>query len=126
MKPSFILALLAVAIALPSFAQVPAGDGDRASTPPGSSRDGAGPSDGAIKGGSIAPGESGGVPNDKSLTPSAERAMNRCNDLEGALREQCLRQERGPNAGGSTGGTSAPGPGAPPSPREAPPPQNPR
>lgn len=121
MKPSYVLALLALAVALPSLAQVPSGDGDRASTPPGTSRDGAAPSDGAIKGGAIAPGETGGMP-DKSATPSSERAMNRCNDLEGTLREQCLRQQRG----ASTGGASAPGPGAPPSPREAPPPQNPR
>lgn len=117
-----VLSVLTLAIALPALAQVPSGDGDRASTPPGTSRDGTAPSDGAIKGGSIAPGESGGVPAGKSVTPSAERAMNRCNDLEGVLREQCLRQERG----GGSGATSAPGPATPPSPREAPPPQNPR
>lgn len=104
------------------FAQTPGAEGDRGSTPPGTSRDGAAPGEGAIKGGSIAPGETGGVPNDKSVTPPAERAANRCNDLEGTLREQCLRQNRD----ASSGGTAAPGPAAPPSPREAPPPQNPR
>ena len=82
-------------------------------------RDGSRPSDGAIKGGSILPGENAGVPSDKS-----DKAQNRCNDLNGTLREQCLAQEQG----ASTGGTRAPDAdiAKPPPTREAPPPQNPR
>ena len=82
----------------------------------GASRDGSRPADGAIKGGSILPGESGGMPSDK--------AQNRCNDLSGTLREQCLKQEQG----SSSGATGLPGSevGTPAPTREAPPPQNPR
>jgi hypothetical protein len=82
----------------------------------GAARDGSRPSDGAIKGGSIVPGESAGMPTDK--------AKNRCNDLTGTLREQCLAQEQG----ASTGGTRVPDADVakPPPTREAPPPQNPR
>ena len=113
---------IAIAIFLVSplmaFAQNPAGDGVRGSTPPGTSRDGGAPSDGAIKGGTILPGENAGMPN-KAPT---ERAENRCNDLSGTLREQCLKQEQN----SSTGGRSAPGPAEAVSPRETPPPQNPR
>jgi hypothetical protein len=56
--------------------------------------------------------------------PSTERAKRRCNELNGTLREQCLLQEQG----ASTGGTRAPDPDITKStsPREAPPPQNPR
>ena len=78
--------------------------------------DGARPADGAIKGGStILPGEKSGVPTDSST--------NRCQDLSGTLREQCLAQERG----ASTGGTRSPDVDVakPPPQREAPPPQNP-
>jgi hypothetical protein len=81
--------------------------------------DGTRPADGAIKGGSILPGENAGVPSDKS-----DKAQNRCNDLNGTLREQCLAQEQG----ASTGGTRVPDAdiAKPPPTREAPPPQNPR
>lgn len=61
----------------------------RGSAPLGTAQDGSRPADGAIKGGTIAPGESGGMP---------ERKPNRCYDLSGTLREDCLRQER--EAGG--------------------------
>ena len=81
----------------------------------GANTEGSRPSDGAIKGGSILPGETAGMPD--------ERAKNRCADLQGTLREQCLAQERG----ASTGGTRVPDPdmAKPPPAREAPPPQNP-
>src|SRR5262249_58248885 len=46
----------------PAFAQT-TGDPSRGNTPPGMSQDGSGPADGAIKGGSIRPGESAGQPN---------------------------------------------------------------
>jgi hypothetical protein len=68
-----------------SFAQS-TGDAQRGSTPPGSSRDGSRPADGAITGGSVLPGESGGVPNAGASAPS------RCDELSGTLREQCLRE----------------------------------
>ena len=82
----------------------------------GAARDGSRPADGAIKGGSILPGESGGMPTDK--------AQNRCNDLSGTLKEQCLKQEQGVSSGGTRVPDSEVGNPAPT--REAPPPQNPR
>jgi hypothetical protein len=113
--------MVLLAFASVALAQAPAGDVG-ASAGQGA-RDGSRPSDGAITGGSIAPGETGGVPDSGKGKPS-DRAVSRCNDLTGTLREQCLLQEQGAN----TGGTRAPdiGVAKPPSPREAPPPQNPR
>ena len=70
-------------------------EGDRGSTPPGSARDGSAPSDGAIKGGAILPGEASGIPDGSpGATPPADRAMSRCYELSGTLREQCLREAR--------------------------------
>ena len=60
---------------------------ERGSIPPGQSRDGAAPSDGAIKGGAILPGETGGMPE------------KRCDELSGSLREDCLKREREAGAG---------------------------
>ena len=60
---------------------------ERGSPPLGQSRDGAGPSDGALKGGSILPGESAGIPDQ----PKNDK---RCRELSGTLREDCLKQER--------------------------------
>jgi hypothetical protein len=89
------LALAVLAFSLPAFAQ------QRGNTPPGMSTDGARPADGAIKGGSaIAPGETAGMPNKQ--VPSAER-MDRCRDLKGSLREDCMMKERS-----AAGGSSAP------------------
>jgi hypothetical protein len=100
-----------------ALAQSPGNDAGAAGR---GARDGSSPADGAITGGSIAPGESAGMPSDRPT----DRAKNRCGDLRGTLREQCLKQEQG----ASSGGTRAPEPDVvrPPSPREAPPPQNPR
>lgn len=83
-----------------SFAQAPM-IGERGSIPPGSSQDGSRPADGAIKGGSILPGESGGVP-DASAGASApsERAISRCMELKGTLRADCLRRVEDASAGG--------------------------
>lgn len=76
-------------------------DGERGSTPPGLSQDGSRPAEGAIKGGSIAPGESGGVPDRAGgsaaaggTAGSSASDLARCYQLEGSLREQCLAQER--------------------------------
>ena len=65
----------------------PAQDGTRGSIPPGESRDGGKPSDGALKGGTILPGESSGI-------PDRAKMEKRCDELSGTLREDCLRQER--------------------------------
>src|SRR3954466_14412672 len=87
--------------------------------------DGSRPGDGAITGGSIVPGETGGVPGVGRSDNPRER-LKRCNELTGTLRDQCLAQERS----SSTGGASIPGtaPGAAdakaPGPRIDPPPQN--
>jgi hypothetical protein len=72
------------------------GDANRGSTPPGLSQDGARPAEGAIKGGSIAPGESGGMPQKSPDRPAASGGTSsktaRCYQLEGTLREQCLQK----------------------------------
>jgi len=103
-------------LAFPGLAQ-PTTD-NPSSTPlgKGSAPGGTGPADGAIKGGSIVPGESSGVPTD--------RQVSRCADLAGTLREQCLTQEKG----AASGGTTLPDADVvkPPTTREAPPPQNPQ
>ena len=100
-------------------AQAQGGEENRGSLPPGATTDGSRPGDGAINGGSIVPGESGGVPK----TAPAERDK-RCNELSGTLRDDCLLKEQSSN----TGPTKAPDSGGAktaPS-RDAPPPQNPR
>ena len=90
---------------------------ERGAIPPGLSQDGSRPAEGALKGGTIQPGEASGVPE--------RRATRRCQDLQGVLREQCLR-----DLDSASGGASAPPPGLPGvvtrEPRSAPPPQNPR
>ena len=105
-----VAAIAALAFASLSYAQAPGGTGgQRGSTGPGMSQDGSRPADGAITGGSIAPGETGGVPdNSKGAPTSSERAISRCNDLSGTLREQCLLQESGASAGGRSCGGRAP------------------
>ena len=103
-------------LALPGLAQ-PTTD-NPSSTPlgKGTAPDGTRPADGAIKGGSIVPGETSGMPTD--------RQISRCADLTGTLREQCLAQEKG----AASGGTTPPDADVvkPPTTREAPPPQNPQ
>jgi hypothetical protein len=116
------------AAALLGFAGVSAaqgtGEGTRGTTPPGRSTDGSRPSDGAINGGTILPGERSGVPGSGGTKSPSVDGDRRCNDLSGSLREQCLLQERG----SSTGGTrdSAPGADRPAEPSTAPPPQKTR
>jgi hypothetical protein len=93
----------------------PSGDTGRGSTPPGTSRDGSAPGDGAITGGSINPGERSGVPQ-----------KQRCNELEGILREQCMRDVERAGGGRTVPPSKAPVGGSEIEPRVAPPPQNPR
>jgi hypothetical protein len=71
------------------------------------------PSDGAIKGGSVLPGETSGIPDERRLPAPTPSGVERCKELSGTLREQCLEQERKASAGA----TRAPG---------EPPPQEPR
>ena len=69
----------------------------RGSAPPGTSQDGSRPDEGAIKGGSI-DGTKGG---DKAR--ERNREVERCRDLEGTLREQCVadaRKSKGSQPGG--------------------------
>lgn len=70
---SILRLLLLCALAGSAYAQ----NGDRASKP----------ADGAIKGGSILPGEQGGV-------PDARKMRERCEEMSGTLREDCLKQQR--------------------------------
>jgi hypothetical protein len=113
-----LVILLAVAVG-PSLAQSRGGPAERGSTPPGISQDGSGPSEGAIEGGSSLRGGTGDNPG------GAESAVNRCRELKGALREQCLR-----DIDASAGRPRAPQtPSSPPIGRDPvtdPPPQNPR
>jgi hypothetical protein len=81
MRHLLVMVLLAIA------SGVSAQTGERGSVPPGQSRDGAAPSDGALKGGTILPGESAGM-------PDRARMERRCDELTGTLREDCLKQER--------------------------------
>jgi hypothetical protein len=69
-------------------------NGERASTPPGTSQDGAKPADGALKGGSILPGEQSGLPDERKM-------RERCDELSGTLREDCLKQQRDAGMGGT-------------------------
>lgn len=72
------------------------------------------PSDGAIKGGSVLPGEQSGIPDNRPTPVPTPSGVERCNELSGTLREQCLEKER---ESAASGATRAPG---------EPPPQEPR
>jgi hypothetical protein len=74
-----LLAVLTMAFAAAAFSQ--SGE-QRGSIPPGESKDGAAPSDGAIKGGTILPGETSGIPDGRSPNAPSERAA-RCLELQG-------------------------------------------
>ena len=78
---------LSTVILLSIASTVCAQNEERGSPPLGQSRDGAGPAHGALKGGTILPGESAGIPDDKKI-------KQRCEELSGSLREDCLKQER--------------------------------
>lgn len=93
------ITLAVLAFSLPALSQT----GQRGNTPPGMSTDGARPADGAIKGGtSIAPGESGGMPSTKELPSTSAERLERCRELKGSLREDCLKDERSSASGGSS------------------------
>ena len=78
------LGLLATVLAVTtSVAFGQAGEGEkRGSIPVGTSQDGSGPSDGAIKGGILKP--------EMGAGKEPLRDVNRCKELSGTLREECL------------------------------------
>jgi hypothetical protein len=106
------VALLALFLTGAAFAQTP-GMGETRPTVPGA-RDGGAPADGAIKGGSVKERDPAVEPGKREA--DSDRAISRCNELSGTLREDCLREERNAGAGGTR----------PSEPATAPPPQNPR
>ena len=108
------LLLAAFLLAFSGFAAAQSTDEPRGSIPPGSAADGSRPSDGAIKGGSIQPGETGGLPDERA---------KRCKEQVGTLREDCLKKEQDANTG--AGAPDKGGARTEPE-RDAPPPQNPR
>jgi len=112
MMSALRIALLALFLSGAAFAQTP-GMGETRPTVPGS-RDGGTPADGAIKGGSVKERDPAIEPGKREA--DSDRAISRCNELSGTLREDCLRQERNAGAGGTR----------PSEPATAPPPQNPR
>ena len=91
------LMLVLAFLTLPALAQT---DAPRGNTPPGMSQDGSRPADGAIKGGSILPGEKAGTPDQSPTSPRSER-LARCDEMTGLLREQCLDKERNAATGSS-------------------------
>jgi hypothetical protein len=115
-----MLRILALSLFLAVSPSLLAQGEQRGTAPPGTSGDGSRPADGAIKGGTILPGERGGMPENAA---SPERRVARCNELSGTLRDDCLRREQDASTG-DTRGPDIYGPrSVPPS---APPPQNPR
>ena len=108
------LSILVLAL-FPALAFAQTGDSPRGNIAPGMSQDGSRPMDGAVKGGSIAPGETGGMPNRDAQTSAPER-LERCNELTGVLREDCIAKERS-----AAGGSSAPRPRNKEAPRKEPP-----
>jgi hypothetical protein len=106
LRPACILALSFFAAG--ALAQT-SGDSTRGSTPPGMSQDGAAPAEGAIKGGSIRPGEAGGLPNTGGTAPDSAERKERCEQLTGKLREDCLQREQSGAAGATTGTAGAAG-----------------
>ena len=115
-----LLALTLAAFAGLAFPQT--GEEGRGSAAPGDVKDGSRPGDGAITGGSILPGEKGGTPD--SATRSPEERTKRCNELSGALRDECLLKERDSSVGGTKPSDAGGAKDTPPA--DAPPPQNPR
>jgi len=84
-----IVAVLGATIGA-SFAQT--GEGEkRGSIPIGTSQDGSGPGDGALKGGSLKPAV--------GVSKDPQRDVDRCKELSGTLREDCLQDVSASGAG---------------------------
>ena len=110
MRTVSLVAPLVIFSCLPGLvAAQNAGDGTRGSTPPGMSQDGARPAEGALRGGTLAPGESGGTPDGapaksapgSAAAGSSSKRLARCYELEGSLREQCLADEASKTGSGA-------------------------
>jgi len=105
-KTLYAIGLAAVVLAATTGATFgQAGEGEkRGSIPLGTSQDGSGPSDGALKGGFLKP----------ALGASKDplRDVNRCKELSGTLREDCLQDLSATGAGAAQ---SEPAPGVSPS-----------
>ena len=89
-----LVATLCMTAVAAAFDQNSQNSPERGSIPPGQSKDGAAPADGAIKGGSIMPGESSGI-------PDQAKSQARCDELLGTLRDDCLDRERSAASGGT-------------------------
>lgn len=120
-----ITSMMVLAVASLAFPQAPGlADADILKVP--AARDDSAPGEGAITGGAIprsseSPPETGAGSN-----ADAERAIKRCYELSGTLRDQCLLQEKGASAGGTSATDSNPAGPTVRDPRTDPPPQNPR
>jgi hypothetical protein len=94
----FLAAGLLAAVSALSLAQAPGSPDDlkgQRTPPPGTARDGSAPAEGAIKGGSLE--------RDIRTSPEPRRDIARCKELQGRLREECLRDLRQEeNRGSST------------------------
>jgi hypothetical protein len=118
MKTIYAFSLLVFITVTPMLA-ASADDAGRGSPAPGTAQDGSRPADGAIKGGAMLPGESGGVQNPSGAP--ADPVSRACADLTGTLRAECLSRQRDAARGGSKP-PEVVNPRADPT---APPPQNP-
>ena len=84
-KPATLCAIGLLAAVLGATTSVAFGQGEgekRGSIPVGTSQDGSGPSDGALIGGTLKP--------DIGASKDPLRDVNRCKELSGVLREECL------------------------------------
>ena len=66
-----------------ALGQAPSSPDELKAQRPGAARDGSGPAEGAIKGGSLEP--------DIRESPAPQRDVERCKELSDKLREDCLR-----------------------------------
>lgn len=89
---------------------------ERGAPPPGVSRDQSRPAEGALKGGSVQP--------DRSSGPTPEAYADKCRQLAGELREQCLR-DLSAGGGAKPPQTEPPFPAQPGPSTAPPPPQSP-
>jgi len=116
-------AAAALALSAGALAQAPRNDDVRGAAPAGTLGS-EHPSDGAIRGGSILPGETGGRPDPGRGATTPRERVDRCAELTGTLREQCLADEQKASSGSQR--PAADGADAADAPRTDPPPQTPR
>jgi hypothetical protein len=103
MRSRRVLVAVSVALALSAQSVIGAeGDERRGSVPPGTSRDGSRPNEGAIKGGSI------DAKRGADSAPERSREIDHCRDLEGTLRRQCVADARSKERSESKGTQTSP------------------